>query len=172
MLPACIGAMHVLRNRAPLLGYVGGGLALLGFAFLSVLVAVDGVAVEMAALGTSGTDMATVLDRALNQDFLINVMLAVFIVGHVLGTTVLGIGLFRARIVSVWAAAALTVSGPLHFVARSRIGNKPLDFVAFTLFFIGLATLGVRVLGMADHDWDTEPIGIPAGASGGLAHHV
>jgi hypothetical protein len=172
LVPACIGAMHVLRNRAPLLGYVGGGVALLGFAFLTVLVTVDGVAVEMAAVGTSSRDMATVLDRSLNQDALIGVMFAVFVAGHVLGTTLLGIGLFRPRIVPIWAAAAVTVSGPLHFVAHSPIGNRPLDLMAFTLFAVGLATLGVRILRMADDDWDTEPVNIPVTAPVGLAQET
>lgn len=171
LVPALIGAMHVLRNRAPLLGYLGGGLALVGFAFLSVLIALEGVAIEMAAVGTATRDMATVLDRSANQDVVIGVMFAIFVAGHVLGTTLLGVGLFRARLVPVWAAAALTLAGPLHFVAHG-IGNRPIDFVAFSLLVIGLATLGVRVLRMADGDWDTDPISIPASASASLAHQV
>lgn len=169
LVPAFIGAMHVLRNRAPLLGYVGGGLALVGFAFLTVLIAVEAVAIEMAALGTSTRDMATVLDRSMNQDAVIGVMFAIFVAGHVLGTTLLGIGLFRARLVPVWAAAALTLAGPMHFVAHG-IGSRPLDFAAFTLLVAGLATLGVRILRMPDDDWDTEPGRMPSTASVSVAH--
>ena len=155
--PAFIGAMHVLRNRAPLLGYLGGGLALMGTAFLTVLITVDGVAIEMVARGTSRTDMAAVLDRALTQDLLISVMFGVFVAGHVVGTTLLGVGLWRSRLVPSWSALAVAVAGPGHFVAHV-MENKPLDVVAFALFAAGLVTLGVRILRMRDGEWDAAPV--------------
>lgn len=61
-------------------------------------------------------------------------------------------------------AGALTLAGPMHFVAHG-IGSRPLDFAAFTLLVAGLATLGVRILRMPDADWDTEPGRMPSTAS-------
>ena len=156
LVPALIGAIHVLRNRAPLLGYLGGGLALVGFVCLFGMIAQDGVALEMVRRGTSRSEMAAVLDRAMHQDAILMTMTMVFVAGHIVGTTLLGVGLNRARIIPVWAAAAVAVSQPVHFVAHG-IENKPLDVVAFALFAAGLATLGVRVLRMHDAQWDAEP---------------
>ncbi len=155
LVPAFVGAVHVLRTRAPLLGYLGGGLAIVGFVSLLGVIALDGVALEMVGHGTSQADMAAVLDRAMNQDPIVITMTMLFVTGHIVGTTLLGIGLYRARIVPVWAAAAVAVSQPLHFVAHG-IENKPLDVLAFALFAAGLATLGVRLLRMQDAEWDAE----------------
>jgi hypothetical protein len=164
LVPALIGAMHVLRSRAPLLGYLGGGLALVGFVSLFGMIALDGVALDMVRHGGSQADMAAVLDRAMNQDPILITMTMVFVVGHIVGATLLGIGLYRARIVTLWSAAAVAVSQPMHFIAHG-VENKPLDVVAFALFAVGLATLGVRMLRMHDAEWDAEPASVPPGAS-------
>jgi len=167
LVPALIGAMHVLRGRAPLLGYLGGGLALLGFISLFGMIALDGVALDMVRHGGQA-DMAAVLDRAMNQGPILITMTLVFVVGHIVGATLLGVGLYRARIVPVWAAAAVAVSQPLHFVAHG-IENKPLDVVAFAFFAAGLAVLGVRVLRMHDAEWDAVPASVLSSASVPLA---
>ncbi len=161
LIPALIGAAHVTRSRAPLLGYLGGGLAVVGYVCLLSLIALDGVALEMAERGSSQAEMAAVLERAMHQDPIVITMTMVFVAGHILGTTLLGIGLYRARITPMWAAAAVAVSQPLHFVAHG-IENKPLDVVAFALFAAGLVTLGVRVLRMHDAEWDAEPAFLPS----------
>jgi hypothetical protein len=154
LIPALVGAMHVLRTRAPLLGYLGGGLAIAGFVSMLGVIALDGVALDMLG-GSSQADMAAVLDRAMNQDPIIITMTVLFVAGHIAGTTLLGIGLYRARIVPLWAAAAVAVSQPLHLLAHG-IENKPLDVLAFALIAAGLATLGMRVLRMPDVEWDAE----------------
>jgi hypothetical protein len=156
LVPAFVGAMHVLRNRAPLLGYLGGGLAAVGFVCLFGMITLDGVALEMAARGSAAAGMGAMLDQAPNQDLLLWILTMVFVAGHIVGTTLLGIGLFRTRFVPVWAAVAVAVSQPLHFVAHG-IESKPLDVVAFALFAAGLATLGVRVLRMRDAEWEAQP---------------
>lgn len=159
LVPAFVGAMHVLRNRAPLLGYLGGGLAAVGFVCLFGMITLDGVALAMAGSGTAAAGTGAVLDQAPNHDLLLWILTMVFVVGHIVGTTLLGIGLVRVRFVPVWAAIAVTVSQPLHFIAHG-IESKPLDLVAFSLFAAGLATLGVRVLRMHDAEWETQPADI------------
>jgi hypothetical protein len=156
LVPAFIGAIHVLRNRDPILGYLGGGLAIAGYVCLISRVVVDGVALEMVGRGTTGADVAAVLDRLMNQDLLFAILTIVFVAGHIIGTTLLGIGFWRAHSMPVWAAAAVAVSQPVHFIAHG-IENKPLDVVAFALFAAGLAMLGARVLRMHDAEWEAEP---------------
>jgi hypothetical protein len=154
LVPAFMAAIKVLRNRQPLLGYLGGGLAVAGFVCLFGMFAVDGVALEMARGGIAGS--GAVLDQAPNHDLLLWLLTIIFVVGHIVGTTLVGIGLLRAKAVPVWSAVAVALSQPLHFVAHG-IESKPLDIVAFALFAAGLATLGVHVLRMQDAEWDSAP---------------
>ncbi len=100
------------------MGYLGGGLAIVGFVSLLGVIALDGVALEMGGRGTSRADMLAVLDPATNQDPIVITMTMLFVAGHIVGTTLLGIGLYRARIVPVSAAAVVAVSQPVHFVAH------------------------------------------------------
>jgi hypothetical protein len=158
LVPAFVGVMHLLRHRAPLLGYLGGGLALMGLVSFLGVVALDGVALEMVGHGTAQADMAAVLDQAMHRDPIVITMTMVFVVGHIAGTMLLGIGLYRAQVIPVVAAAAVAVSQPLHFVAH-QFESTPLDAVAFALFAAGLASLGLRVLRMPDAEWDAEPAG-------------
>lgn len=51
----------------------------------------------------------------------------VFVVGHVIGTVLLGIAMWRSRAVPRWAAAITAVAQPLHFVAAVVIASHPLD---------------------------------------------
>jgi hypothetical protein len=161
LVPALIGAVHVLRHQAPILGYLGGGLAIAGYVCLISRVAVDGVAIEMVGRGTTGADMAGVLDRTMNQDPLFVILTIVFVAGHIVGTTMLGIGFWRAHSIAVWAAGAVAVSQPVHFIAHG-IENKPLDVVAFALFAAGFAMLGVRVLRMHDAEWEASTAEVTA----------
>jgi hypothetical protein len=156
LVPAFIGAIHVLRNRAPILGYLGGGLAIAGYVCLISRVALDGIALEMVGRGTTGADMAAVLERTMNHDPLFAMLAIVFVAGRGVGTTMLGIGLWRAHTIPAWAAAAVAASQPVYFIAHA-IENKPLDVVAFALFAAGLARLGASVLRMHDAEWEAQP---------------
>ncbi len=40
-----------------------------------------------------------------------------FVIGHIVGTVLLGIIIFQAKLAPPWAAAMLTASQPLHFIA-------------------------------------------------------
>lgn len=161
LVPAFIGAIHVLRNRAPVLGYLGGGLAMVGFVCLFGMITLDGVALEIAGRGPAAAGMGGVLDQAPSHDLLLWILTMVFVAGHIVGTTLLGMGLLRARFIPGWAAVAVAVSQPVHFVAHG-IGNKPLDVVGFALFAAGMATLGVRVLRMHDGEWEVEEAAVTA----------
>ena len=167
LVPAFIGAIHVLRSHEHLLGYLGGGLAVVGFVCLFGMITVDGVALEMAGRGAAAAGMGAVLGQAPNHDLLLWILTIVFVAGHIVGTTLLGIGLFRARSIPVGAAVAVAVSQPLHFVAHA-IESKPLDVIAFALFAAGLATLGVRVLRMHDAEWEASIADVTADRAGRL----
>jgi uncharacterized membrane protein YdfJ with MMPL/SSD domain len=69
----------------------------------------------------------------------------VWVIGHILGTVLLGVALWRT--IPVWAALALIVSQPLHLVAAVIVPNHLLDGLAWLLTAVGFAVtaaVGVR----------------------------
>jgi hypothetical protein len=73
----------------------------------------------------------------------IDVAVAVFVLGHVVGTVVLGLALLRSRTIRPPFAWALTISQPLHLVAFLVLGVQALDVAAWTLTTVGMAAAAV-----------------------------
>lgn len=67
-----------------------------------------------------------------------DVSIGVFVVGHVIGTVLLGLATLRSGRVPAWSAWALAVSQPLHFVATVVLGSPTVDFVAWALTAVGM----------------------------------
>lgn len=70
----------------------------------------------------------------------------VFVVGHVVGTVLLGVAMGISGVVPRWAAVVTTVAQPLHFVAAVVLASHPLDFVAWGCNAVGFAVLAVALL--------------------------
>lgn len=124
-----------IRHR-PVLGTVGAVLAWLGFIslFISVTLA-DYVA--LSATGRLPAASAAVLLDAVAAQPAVVVASVVFVVGHIVGGLLLAAALWR--VVPIWAALALAVSMPLHFVFAVVIPSGALDACAWTLTGVGLA---------------------------------
>jgi hypothetical protein len=89
-------------------------------------------------------------------------LLGLFVIGHIVGTVLLGLALLRSRAVPAWVAVALVVSQPVHLVSFVT-GLAWLDLVAgwgFTA--VGFAGAGGALLRMRDDDFDLPPTGSPA----------
>lgn len=71
---------------------------------------------------------------------------AMFVIGHVVGTVLLGLALLRSGRVPAWAAWALAVSQPLHFVAAVILGSHELDLFAWSLAAVGMAVAASRIV--------------------------
>jgi hypothetical protein len=76
-----------------------------------------------------------------------------FVLGHVLGTILLGVGMLRGRVVPVWAAVATIAAQPIHFVAAVIVPSHPLDLFGWGLNAVGFAALSFAVLRMNDDEW-------------------
>jgi len=70
-----------------------------------------------------------------------------FITGHILGTVLLGTALLRTRTIPAWAAWALTISQPLHFVFAVITPVRALDAAAWGLITIGFAAVARTITG-------------------------
>ena len=68
-----------------------------------------------------------------------------FVAGHIVGTVLLGLALYRSRAVWRWIAVALTVAQPLHFVAFVLLQNAYLDVAASRLTALGFGAAGIAL---------------------------
>ena len=144
LLPGVLVAGLAALRGAPRLATAALLVAFPAWAAAMVFPDVDGVA--RAALDTGAPRDATVslLDHL--GAFAVApapAAVAIFVVGHIVGTVLLGLALWRSRAVSAVIAWLLAISQPLHFVAFVVLGIPALDFAAYTLTAIGFAAAGI-----------------------------
>lgn len=168
MVPAVLGIMHLLRNRAVVLGHIGGGLFLLG-SFLHA--AVIGFALVQLPIAASGGDTGQIV--ALNEEtyastaFLL--LLALMLIPSVLGSLILAVAVWRARVAPVWVAVVIVVGVATDFVVPDGLNLQPDLYFAFTL--LGFGWIGLKVLRTSDAQWGQastgtlEAVDVPANRS-------
>lgn len=156
---AIVGLTRLVVRRAPVLAMLGGSLALVGWALVPSLVTSDAVTYEMARSGANPAQLAALWEQ-LNGNFAVNMLFSVFIIGHELGTLLLGIGLARARAVPLWAAAAVVIGIVLHPVSFI-VGNRLVDILAYALITLGCVAAARTVLITPNDAWDLPPLSVP-----------
>lgn len=144
LIPAVMTAIGLAAVRSPYLAYIGGGMAIAGYVALPSTFLGPQAAMALSAAGVSPDQAAAVIDKLMSGSVVLNVLSVVFVAGHILGTTVLGLALIRARVVAIWAGAMVVVSQPIHLLAH-LIESKPADLVAFSLLALGLWAVAARV---------------------------
>jgi hypothetical protein len=80
----------------------------------------------------------------------------IFVAGHLFGTTLLGIALWRARVAPTWLAIGLTVSQPIH-LASVMTGIRPVDLLGWGLTAVGFAWAAWRLAKLSNDDFDLPP---------------
>lgn len=109
LLPLGFLTMAWLANRrSPWLASIGAFISLLGFLPLALYVGQDSLYYDIARLGSNPqfVDLA----QRWNTDGIMNFYGIMFGLGTVLGPTLIGLALWRARAIPVWAAICLIVS--------------------------------------------------------------
>ena len=136
LVPGVLAAAQVTRAARPRLTTAAVCLLVPAYLSMGVLLSSDAL---LWAGPEAGVDPAVLV--ALHDTMHISAMIAiaVFVLGHVVGTVLLGIALLRSRRVPAAAAWALTVSQPLHFVAAVVVGSRELDLVAWSMTAVGMA---------------------------------
>lgn len=124
------------------------GLCIPGYLCLGVLLAEDYLLSAGTAAHTDPHQLAAQLD-AIHPSF--DVAIAIFVVGHVVGTVLLGVALLRSGRIPAWAAWTITVSQPLHFVAAVIVGSPTLDLVAWSMTAVGMAVVARAMIAEPSH---------------------
>ena len=154
LFPAVLGLMHMVRERRPFEGAVGGGLAFVG---LLATMASFGLAFAMWQMVSDGVQPGDVaLLDSINESA--GVQIPVFIVGFAgaVGVGVLMLGMYRAHVVDWWMALFVATGVVLINVAFPT-GMLALAIAGGALMLVGLGTIGLMVLREGDADWEHTP---------------
>jgi hypothetical protein len=147
MVPGSIAVGQLVRSGAPRLTTVALALVVPGYLMLPMLAGLDHP-VWLAAEAGASQDAAVALLEAAHPSYAIAT--GIFVVGHVVGTVLLGVAMLRSRVVPAWAAIITIASQPLHFVAAVIVPNHTLDGVAWGLNAIGFAAAAVAIIRTRD----------------------
>lgn len=154
MVPAVLGLMHMVRERRPAHGAIGGGLSVLG---LLATMASFGIAFaiwRMASDGVQPGDVA-LLDSMMDAT---GIVVPITVVGFVgcLGFVVLMLGMYRAHVVDWWMALCAAAGVVLINIAFP-VGVLALAILGGALLLVGLGATGVMVVRESDSDWEHSP---------------
>lgn len=141
--PATLGIMGVLRDRAPWSAVIGGGMTLAGWVALIGVLVLDIVAVGIARGGADPEAKNAVFNTiALHPHLLVlNGLVAL----HIVGGVVLGIALLRTAPIPRWAGVLAAVLQPIH-LGSNLAGILWLDSGTWILLAIAYLTVARRVL--------------------------
>jgi hypothetical protein len=111
MVPGVIAVGLLAARHARTLGTWGMALAVAGFSLLWATTSIDFAALAGVQSGI-GLDATTKLIDNLNTSPPLTVATIAFVLGHIVGTILIGVALLRARVIPAWAAWALIISQP------------------------------------------------------------
>jgi hypothetical protein len=145
------GVVRLFRGpRGVTLGQVGGVLLSLGAMVGAGWYAFGVLEYEMVNhKGLDRVALATYLHKA-NDSSLLLPLIIMFGVGVVIGTILIGVAAIRTRIVPVWAAVVIIVSGAAGFFSNGKAGG----IISGVVLLVGFGALGLRALQMTDEEWD------------------
>lgn len=157
LLPGAYAALKLLRRTTPRLAAWTGAFLIPGYLAMPALIAVDAFALVAPGLGLEPAVESGILTALMELPQLL-VLVLVFVVGHVVGTVLLGVTMMVGRAAPLVIGILMTVSQPLH-LAAVIIGNPTLDLFAWGLTAVGMGFLAHRVLRTPDDAWDLPPAG-------------
>jgi hypothetical protein len=146
LVPGVVVVARLCRDASPGLTAWALAFAVPGYLSMGMMLGYDHVVWSATHATLSAADATAVVDATHPS---VDVSIGVFVVGHVVGTVLLGVALLRSGRIPAWVAWAITVSQPLHFVATVILGSPQVDFVAWSLTAMGLAFVARVVVGDA-----------------------
>jgi hypothetical protein len=149
--PATLALMRVLNARSPKLATIGGALHLFGWIAIIGVVMGDVIAVQMVKVngGTLSPDIVQLYRHIMSSPPVI--ALNIIATLHVIGGTMLGVALWRTRVVPLWAAVAATFAQPIHLVSNIAgiLWIDAMTWIALAAAFASVATVLLRLSGDA-----------------------
>jgi hypothetical protein len=167
LVPALLGLMYLLRERAPAWGYIGGSLMMLGNLLSIGDWMGNFVQWQMATPSADRTQMTALLTR-LDDSAGSALPLQLSGFAFLLGTVALAIGLYRARTAPPWVALGLVV-GIIANLAGFLASSVSLLIASSAVLLAALGWIGGIVLTESDarreHAPEPARVGSAAGAN-------
>lgn len=142
LIPGAYAALHVARISAPRLALVTGGFLIPGYLAMYTLGFFDTLWAIAPGLGLPPEEVARI-GAAAETTGPGMITLLVFVLGHLVGTVLLGVVMLRGRLAPLIVSIAMIISQPLHLVSIFA-GLSLLDLVAWGLTALGMGFLAVR----------------------------
>lgn len=152
-----VAVLWVSRRRAPVLTTLAAALAVPGYTALAAGGSPGVALVALAADGQIGTETAYLLGAGAEALPQATAMGFVFVAGHLLGTVLLGLALWRSRALPAWVGLLLAVSQPVHLYA-AMTGNNTVDLVAWGATACCFLAAGVAAARLPRDEFDLAPV--------------
>jgi len=147
LVPGVIATGLAALPRAPRLATAALLVAVPGWAAGLLLPTAEPVAAALLAAGVPNPEAVRLLGQLTSMDSpAAGVAVLIFVAGHVIGTVLLGLALYRARAVPRPIAVLLALAQPLHFVAFVVLQNTYLDITAAWLTAIGFGVAAASLV--------------------------
>lgn len=157
LLLGVVAIAYVARRGSPALATIGGALTFVGWSMGATTVNMDYLVSQLGASGF-GQPSITAIGVALQDSTFAAVGGIIWLIGHIGGMVLIGIALGRAGIIKWWAAIALMVSQPFHFIAAVVIPSRLLDVtLGWGLTTVASFMVSLAVLRMGNGEWDLPP---------------
>ncbi len=154
LLPGVLAVGRLTRRGAPRLTAAAMLLVVPGYLALTYMIGSDLVLWTGARAGLDVSSLAGLAETIHPTS---NIAVVVFVLGHVIGTVLLGLALLRSRTVPGWVGVVTIIAQPLHFVAFVILGSPTLDCAAWTANGVAFAMVGYAILKTPDDEWDLPP---------------
>jgi hypothetical protein len=150
LIPGLFGVIHLLRRRRVTVGQIGAALVMIG----AVAIASTYVISVIEIVGTGDEfdrgQVVSLLDDA-EESGEAAPLLVMFLLGLVLGSILLAIGLWRQKAVPVWVPIVLVLSSVAGFVAGD---DQASSLISSAILAVALIAIGLRILAVSDDDWE------------------
>jgi hypothetical protein len=149
---------YVARRSAPVLATLGAAIAFTSYAVVNVAGNGDALILTMAQAGFDESAILRAFSTTLPAA---GVATGIWVVGHILGTVLLGLALMRTPLPAArWLGLALAVSQPIHFVASVVLPTRALDLtLGWGLTTICTVAVSIAILRTPNDAWDLPPVG-------------
>ena len=143
LIPAVLGVFRLAP--ASRLVLVGGSLMIAGYTGYFAILNGSLTTLAMAEQGEPVAAFAAVLDASQAEPWG-GLLFLTFVVGNLIGTALLAVGLLVTRVVPVWAALSILAWPPLHVIGLVIFGNEVPQVIGAVLQAVGFASCAVVLL--------------------------
>ena len=153
LVPAVYAVVWAARRGAPRLTTVGGFLTLTGCIVGFGLMGGITTPPYLAAVNGLDANVMRAFETTIENDPVYQVASLLFIVGIVIGLGLLGVALWRSRIVPAWFGVALLLGGATHPFIPTSMGQG----IGLLVAAVGFAGASVALFRTRNDDFDLPP---------------